>query len=194
MKQISLILTSALLAIILTNCSKSSSSSNNTTSKVRMEMSSPSFPPNTEMPVQYTCDQQGGPVHPALNWSKAPSGSTSFVVVMQDNDFEWTTKDKFVHWLMYDIASTTSEVPEGTGKTFPLPDAGTKMGINDYDNLQYDTPCPPAVGETHNYQLKVFALDKKLGFSNGKKFTEIRTAIAGHILDSATYIFKYTKK
>ena len=58
---------------------------------------------------------------PPLSWSGAPSGTRSFVLVCLDPD-----ADNFVHWVMYDIPTSVSSLPEGVPPQATLPNGATQ--------------------------------------------------------------------
>ena len=49
-----------------------------------MKLSSPSFENQGNIPQKFTCD--GEDVSPALEWSGAPEGSETFVLIVDDPD------------------------------------------------------------------------------------------------------------
>ena len=51
----------------------------------------------------------GGNQSPQLSWTGAPQKTRSFIVVMYD------VTTSFTHWGMYNIAATTTSLPENTG-------------------------------------------------------------------------------
>ena len=76
-------------------------------------LSSHAFPHEGTIPVTFTCDGDDGP--PPLSWSGSPDGTRSFALIVDDPDAPGGT---FTHWLLYDIPSQTTELPETPiGKT-----------------------------------------------------------------------------
>ena len=102
---------------------------------------SSSFGPNGSIPKQHTC--QGSDVSPPLAWSGAPAGTKSFVLIVDDPDAPDPNAPKmtWVHWVLYNLPATASELPKGAGAG-ALP-AGTRAGLNDFKRPTYGGPCPP---------------------------------------------------
>jgi len=96
----------------------------------------------------------------------------------------------WVHWLLYNIDSTTGGLPEGV-KTTALP-PGTREGVNDWSRTKYGGPCPP-VGR-HRYFHKLYALDTVLPDLKSPNKAALEKAMQGHILEQATLIGTYQKR
>ena len=143
-----------------------------------MKLSSPVLEKNKFIPRKYTC--QGGDVNPPLFIEEIPSGTKSLALIVDDPDAPMGT---FVHWVVYDIPTTTSRVDEDS--------VPGKEGVNSSGREGYVGPCPPS--GTHRYFFKVYALDKVLGIYDkvGKK--ELERAIDGHIIDKAELMGLYKK-
>ena len=120
----------------------------------------------------------------------------------------------FFHWVLVDIAASTTRIDAGAyshevtprGKGGPAAPNGTRQGINDYtawfkgdhdmegDYYGYDGPCPPWNDSVvHHYVFTVHALDVE-AVPLGGRFTgaEVRKAIEGHVLASASITGTYT--
>ena len=120
----------------------------------------------------------------------------------------------FFHWVLVDIAASTTRIDAGAyshevtprGKGGPVAANGTRQGINDYtawfkgdhdmegDYYGYDGPCPPWNDSiVHRYVFTVYALDVEPVPLDGR-FTgaEVRRAIEGHVLASASITGTYT--
>ena len=120
----------------------------------------------------------------------------------------------FFHWVLVDIAASTTRIDAGAyshevtprGKGGPAAANGTRQGINDYtawfkgdhdmegDYYGYDGPCPPWNDSiVHRYVFTVCALDVEPVPLDGR-FTgaEVRRAIEGHVLASASITGTYT--
>ena len=121
-------------------------------------LSSAAFTPEGAIPSRYTCD--GDDISPPLQWSGAPAGTKSFVLIVDDPDAPDPAAPKmtWVHWLLYNLPASTSGLPEGM-RTSALP-AGTREGVSDFRRTGYGGPCPP-VGR-HRYFFKLYALDTEL--------------------------------
>jgi Raf kinase inhibitor-like YbhB/YbcL family protein len=127
---------------------------------------------------------------PELSWTNAPRHTVSFIVVAYD------VTASFTHWGIYNIAPTTTELPENAGI------AGSAFGLqvhNDFgrSNLKYDGPCPPTTlnPKAHEYVFTVYALDTASTLPSFGDFPPgaealfqalIRAGRRGHILASAS--------
>ncbi len=121
---------------------------------------------------------------------------------------------EFVHWLMADIAAEVCDIAEGAcsdgivarGKPSPGGPQGAVQGINDYTGwfagdaamagsyFGYDGPCPPwNDARVHHYRFELLALDiAGCGLKPGFNLAELRAAVAGHVLTSATMVGRYS--
>jgi Raf kinase inhibitor-like YbhB/YbcL family protein len=119
-----------------------------------LEITSPAFSPNKEIPAKYTCD--GEDISPALEWSGLPEGTKSIALIVDDPDAPDPAAPKmtWVHWVLYNIPPSATGLPEAV-KSQDLP-KGTKEGLNDWKRTGYGGPCPP-IGR-HRYFHKLYAL------------------------------------
>ncbi len=118
----------------------------------------------------------------------------------------------FFHWLLTDIPADRREIASGDfsqgvtsrGKSKHVPFGRT--GRNDYtgwfngdeamegDYFGYDGPCPPWNDSlVHTYHFTIFALDiNRCDLPEGFQGNDLRSAIEGHILESASLSCTYT--
>lgn len=146
-----------------------------------MKITSPAFEHNQSMPRKYTCD--GENVNPPLLFSEIPDNTKSLVLIVDDPD---APSKVWVHWVVFNIDSTISELPENT-----VPKAGTE-GLTDFGKPGYGGPCPPS--GTHHYLFKLYALDSILDISQNSDKKAVEEAMQGHILDSAELVGLYERK
>ncbi len=132
------------------------------------------FAKGGEIPAKFTCT--GDDVSPALKWNEPPAGTQSLALIADDPDAPAGT---WVHWVAYDIAPQTRELPEGAGKG-QLPGGG-QQGKNDFRRSGYGGPCPPP-GKPHRYFFKLYALDTKLNLKPGATKSDLEQAMKGHVL------------
>ena len=120
---------------------------------------------------------------PELSWKNAPAGTKSFAVTAYD------TTASFTHWGIYDLASSTTKLPENAGA------AGSTAGkqvANDFGNRQYDGPCPPP-GRVHHYVFTVYALDvSELHLTVSPTGASLFRAMIGHTLGKAIVVGLYS--
>lgn len=135
-----------------------------------MHLISPAFKDGANLPAQYTCGGAG--VSPPLTWTKPPAGTKSFAVTCLDPDAPGGT---FTHWLVWDVRPAANSLAEGAVPT------GARQGKNDFGNVGYGAPCPPA-GAPHHYVFTVYALNETPDVAQGGSRDDLFTAIQGHIL------------
>ncbi len=156
---------------------------------MQLSLTSPAITDRGRIPRKYTCE--GDDISPPLSWSGTPEGTKSFVLIIDDPDAPDPAAPRmtWVHWVLYNLPSTVTELPEGVLKE-ALP-AGTCEGQNDWKNLGYGGPCPP-IG-SHRYFHKLYALDVVLPELGASTKGELEEAMQGHILAKAVLIGTYEK-
>ncbi|WP_019561300.1 YbhB/YbcL family Raf kinase inhibitor-like protein [Caldimonas manganoxidans] len=120
----------------------------------------------------------------------------------------------FFHWVMVDLPPTLSEIGEGEfsrgftprGKPGPATLHGARHGLNDYTGwfasnpdmagsyFGYDGPFPPFNDAlVHHYVFTLFALDvARCPVEGAFTGAQVRQAITGHVLGSASFVGTYT--
>jgi len=147
------------------------------------KLNSHSFSDGADIPKKYTCD--GDDVSPELHWTNQPSAK-SFVLIVDDPD---APSGPWSHWVLVDLPGDAHDLPEGAGKSAPLP-SGAQQGINDFKKTVYGGPCPPP-GKPHRYFFKLYALDSKLALRESPAKAEVEKAMQGHVLGQAQLIGRY---
>ena len=76
------------------------------------------FPDGGVIPIKFTQAAPGAApgegTSPAINWTNTPSGTRSFVLNMHDLDVARNaTTDDQAHWVIWNLPSSTSGLPEG---------------------------------------------------------------------------------
>src|SRR3989338_10692868 len=98
------------------------------------------------MPDVNACEFIGQDKSPQLSFSKAPTSTQSFALIMFDKD----APDKnFVHWIIFNIPGSSSDLEQDISRDATL-ENGTKQGTNGTEQIGYFGPCPPPK-ETHRY-------------------------------------------
>lgn len=142
---------------------------------------------NGEMiPQKYTCD--GKDISPALKWESLPTQTQSIALIADDPDAPAGT---WVHWVIFNIPPTTTELPEAIPTTDRLLNGGLQ-GKNDFGNNGYGGPCPP--GGTHRYYFKLYAVDTMLKLSAGITKADLLKAMEGHIVAQAEVMGRYSRR
>ena len=113
-----------------------------------MKLVSSAFADGAAIPRRFTCD--GDNMSPPLQWSGAPEGTRSFVMLCDDPDAPAGT---WHHWAAYDIAPTVVQLEEGAAKNTKV-----KQAINDFRKPGYGGPCPPQGHGPHHYHFRLLAL------------------------------------
>ncbi len=161
----------------------------------------PAFAEGAMIPAKYTCDlprvdvgKAGGEhASPAIEISGVPDGTLSLALIMDDPDIpEVFKKDRgiseFVHWVLFNMPATTTEIPEGSS-------VGV-VGANGAGKNAYHPPCPPPQYEpsTHRYIFKLYALDATLPLQAGASAAEVQQAMEGHIIAQTAYTGLYKRQ
>jgi len=151
-----------------------------------LTIASDAFEHEGDIPSRYTC--QGEDVSPALRWSGVPEGTQSLVLICDDPDAPGGT---FVHWVIYNIPPTATELPEGVPPDPTLAD-GSRQGRNDFGKTGYGGPCPPP-GPAHRYFFTLYALDVRLDLPAGATKAQVVEAMKGHILGEAQVMGRFSR-
>ena len=152
-------------------------------------LSSPAFTAGTSIPTRYTCD--GADVSPPLVLAGTPDVE-SLAVVVEDPDAPGD--EPFVHWLLWNVPPDTEAIPEGI-EPEPTVEAldGAVQGTNDFGDLGYGGPCPPADDDPHAYEFTVLLLDTTLDLDPGADVAGFRDAVDAHVTDDATLTGTYQR-
>jgi len=153
-------------------------------------LKSADFTHQGEIPKIFTCD--GDDSSPALSWTGLPQNTKSLVLIVDDPDAPDPAKPKmtWVHWLLYNIPPTVTELPKAVAVS-ALP-FGTLQGKNDWKRTGYGGPCPP-IGR-HRYFHKLYALGIELPDLHHPNKAQLEKAMAGHIIDQAELIGTYQRQ
>ena len=152
---------------------------------MEFSFTSTAFNNEERIPTKYCCDGQD--VSPPLQWSDPPQDTKSFALICDDPD---TPRGTWVHWILYNIPTSTRALPEAIPSDANLAD-GSWHGMNNWGRLGYDGPCPPS--GTHRYFFNLYALDKMLDLYAGASKDQVRQAMQGHILAQAQLMGKYSR-
>jgi Raf kinase inhibitor-like YbhB/YbcL family protein len=120
----------------------------------------------------------------------------------------------FFHWLLVDLPPAVTQINEGEfsrgftprGKPGPAAAHGARQGLNDYTGwfagdaeragnyFGYDGPFPPWNDSlVHHYVFTLYALGvARLPVEGAFNGAQVREALAGKVLDAATYSGTYT--
>lgn len=159
---------------------------NVTESEHTFALVSSAIPAGSVVGAQQLVEDLGGEnLSPDLAWSNAPEGTKSFAITCYDPDAP--TGSGFWHWVAWDIPADVSSLPLGLARD----DASLKQAVNDYGNVGYDGPNPPA-GPPHRYQFSVHAMPvETLGVEQGAPHIGARFAIFSQQLGSTDFTARY---
>ena len=142
------------------------------------KLRSPAGAPSGHIPAKYTCD--GSDLWPPLRCTEPPLDTKSFALIVDDHD---ASGGATVHWLLYGVAGSLRELPEGVPTRDTVENIGTQ-GTNGFGKVGYGGPCPPP-GPSHHYFFRLYALSVKTGLKSGATKAELLHAIEGKILAQA---------
>lgn len=152
-----------------------------------MRLTSVNFSESETIPRRFTCD--GEDVSPSLQWTGAPAGTKSFVVLCEDPD---APAGVWRHWAAYDIPADRSSLAEGAGRS-KIPN-GFKQAINDFRRAGYGGPCPPRGHGIHHYHFRLLALlCAQLPIGGAPSCKEVEQEARRHALAEATLIGVYQR-
>lgn len=158
----------------------------------RLEVTSPTLRANEPMSREYTAD--GHNVSPPLVWSEVPGGTRSMAVVCEDPDAG--NPPPFVHWVIYNIPSSATALPENVPfePNVPMPAGleGAVQGLSGFRRPIYRGPAPPP-GKVHHYHFVVYALDVA-DLAPGLTRADLLEAIKGHVVGQGELVVTYERK
>ena len=152
-----------------------------------IQITSAAFSEGQPISQKYTC--QGSDFSPPLAWTNVPPNTKSLALIADDPDAPAGT---WVHWVIYDLLATATELAENTPKSAQLP-GGAKQGLNSWPRLGYGGPCPPP-GKPHRYFFKLYALDTMLNLKPGVMKKDLLKAMEGHVLAEGQLMGIYQRK
>ncbi len=137
---------------------------------------------------------EGADVSPPISWSGLPEGTQELVLICDDPDAP--TAEPWVHWVIYKIPATLSDLPEGIERKARLKQPpGLLQGRNSWpsQNVGYRGPMPPPGHGTHRYFFKLYALEAKLVISPGVDKKNLLEEIKGHVLEEGQLMGTYRR-
>lgn len=150
-----------------------------------MRLESPAYRDGETIPARFATRQVDGGegLSVPLAWSDEPPGTRSFVLAMVDHH---PIARGWVHWLVVDIPAGVHHLAEGASGGSGMP-AGAGELAGTADRRGYSGPQPPVGSGVHDYEIVLFALDvQRIGERDGSTWDDIRSAMAGHVLDSTS--------
>ncbi|HKO53173.1 MAG TPA: YbhB/YbcL family Raf kinase inhibitor-like protein [Polyangiaceae bacterium] len=148
-----------------------------------IEVHSVAFEPGLALPISCTIDGVGAP--PALGFTNIPAAARSLVVLCEDPDAPQL--EPFLHWSVYGIPSSASDVDAQTQHDY-------RIGENSRSELGYTPAAPPPGHGLHHYHFQVFALDVPLELAPGAERDALLEAMTGHVLAWGEIVGTYERE
>jgi hypothetical protein len=158
-----------------------------------MTLITTAWPDGGTIPLRYT--QAGAELSPAIQWSAAPAGTASFVLIFHDADTVVNNStDGILQWMLWNIPGTATGVAQGRPDGFELEDGTRQISVS---GSRYRGPGASATGPLHHYVMELYALDITLDIKVNPQGaqepnpnmqairTSIMQAMAGHIRGKA---------
>jgi hypothetical protein len=151
-----------------------------------MQLASSAFEAGCPIPSRHS--GEGDDISPAFSWSGAPDKAKAFALICHDPDAPLVKPGHygFVHWVLYNIPGSVTELPEGT-------DAYTS-GRNDFGNSGYGGPMPPEGHGKHHYFFWVLALDRETDFDAGLTLWELLEKVETSVVAMNRLVGTYTRR
>lgn len=140
-----------------------------------LSIESSSFSSGGEIPKKYGYKNDN--VSPPIKIRGVPSDANSLALIMDDPDAMKAVGRVWVHWVIWNIDPTISEISEGSSPS------GSVEGKTDFGEIGYGGPAPP--DKRHTYIFKLFALKTKLDLKKGSTKAQLEEEMNGQILDQA---------
>jgi Raf kinase inhibitor-like YbhB/YbcL family protein len=154
-----------------------------------LSLTSSAFDDGGSIPEQYTCD--GDDVSPPLSIDDVPNEVATFALVMDDPDAPQA--EPFVHWLLWNLPSDTTQLPEDVPKEGEPEGLDGRQGTNSFDEVGYGGPCPPEEDDAHTYRFQLFALSTPLELEAGAERGELESAMVENIVAEALLRGEYER-
>jgi Raf kinase inhibitor-like YbhB/YbcL family protein len=154
-----------------------------------LTIKSSAFDNGGAIPSKYTC--VGKDISPPLTWTGVPESARSLMLIVDDPDAPDPEAPKmtWVHWVLHNIPTDISGLPEGmTSATLP---PGVVEGLNDWKRVGYGGPCPP-IGR-HRYFFKLYALDTVFEGLIAPTKAQVEAAMKGHVIVQSEIVGTYQK-
>ncbi len=148
-------------------------------SDTEFALRSPSVSFGEMLPARHARD--GGNVPPELRWTNVPPGTEELAVIMTD-----LSADGFVHWVMTGID------PMGGNTIYEaLVPPGAVQARNDFGELGWGGPAPPAGDEAHTYAIRLLALGQTSGIQDGERGADLIPDLEGKAIGMAELVVFY---
>ena len=145
-------------------------------------LESDSFDNGGVIPRKY--GYKNGNLSPSLKISGIPENTSSLALIMDDPDAMSAVGKVWVHWVLWNIDSSTTELKENS-----IP-SNSIEGETDFGEIGYGGPAPP--DKEHTYIFKLYALDQELDSDKGSTKKQIEDAMNNHIIEETRLEGRYS--
>jgi Raf kinase inhibitor-like YbhB/YbcL family protein len=142
-----------------------------------MQIHTDAFADHQEIPAEYA--KKHGNHSPCMVWDDEPIGTVELAITCID------PTASFVHWL---VAGIDPRSMECTADELP---AGAIEGTNDFGEIGYGGPQPPAGDAAHDYVFQVHAMAKPSGLQRGFSHDELQACLADCEIGTGEWIGLY---
>jgi para-nitrobenzyl esterase len=149
---------------------------------IPLSVTSPSFTNRGDIPLENT--QYRGNVFPGLAWNAGPTGTLSYVLIMQGEDQGSGTSATSIHLTLFNIPPAVRQL--AVGMTSAPQNASLGPNVHGL-NQPYAGPHTHTLAK-HAYHLQVLALDTWLQLEPTVSFEALVAAMTGHVLASGELI------
>ena len=147
-----------------------------------MEVKSPAFEDGDMIPEKYGYTEEN--VSPPLEFSGIPEEAETLVIFMDDPDAKSVGGKVWDHWVVWNIPASVRMIGEDN-----IPPEAVE-GKNDFGDVGYGGPNPPRT--THEYSIRVYALDSELDIPEGATKDEVGSAMDDLVVGSAEMKGRYS--
>jgi Raf kinase inhibitor-like YbhB/YbcL family protein len=158
-----------------------------------IRITSTAFAEGQPIPGRHTGD--GEDVSPTLAWEGVPDDAKELALICDDPDAP--IPEPWVHWVIYKIAPTVRELPEGIPADSQLETPIQALqGKNSWPSGQtigYRGPAPPPGHGVHHYHFKLYALDCELDLAPEIDKNSLLVAMGGHVLAQGELVGTYER-
>jgi Raf kinase inhibitor-like YbhB/YbcL family protein len=145
-------------------------------------VTSSAFQSDAPIPARHSA--YGAGISPQLQWSSI-SEAKSYALVIEDPDAG--SPAPVLHWIVWNIPSTVTSLPEGLGELGKT----LVQGRNSHGTNVYFGPRPPLADPPHHYHFQVFALDRMLAVPAGADREAFLSAANGHVIAKGELVGTY---